>query len=354
MNILPQRPLQAPHLLIIGTGDVAWRALPWLLRRFRVFALCRSAESVLRWRAAGAVPIQGDLDHPATLRRLAGLAPYVVHAAPPAQDRTGDPRTRRLLATLQQGRMLPRRLVYISTTGVYGDCCGARIPESHPRRPGNARALRRLAAEQGLRRQCLGYRPDQRRPLSRGVPGRDRLSSWNATRDRVAATGHGQARRPGRRGTSLVILRAPGIYAADRLPLARLRAGTPALLAAEDGYTSHIHAEDLATSVCLACFRSGGGRAFHVCDDTELRMGDWFDLVADHFHLSRPSRISRSQAEQTLPPALLSFMRESRRLENRRLKTELRMQLRYRTVQDGLAAIEPTVQAGLAAINDGR
>lgn len=298
---------ERPRLLVIGPGDVAWRALPWLLQRFRVLALCRQPEVAARWRAAGALPLTGDLDDRATLRRVAGFAQYVLHTAPPPGQGCGDARTTNLLAALARARILPRTLVYISTTGVYGDCGGACVDETQPVRPGSARGRRRVAAEQLLRR------------------------GW-----RRVAQGTGQPARPAH-PRQLALLRAPGIYAADRLPLARLQAGTPALVAAEDGYTSHIHADDLAQTAALALFRARGGRAWNVCDHTRLRMGDWFDRVADTFGLQPPPRITRAEAERTLPESLLGFMRESRQLDNRRLLAELRVRLLYPTVVEGLA-----------------
>jgi nucleoside-diphosphate-sugar epimerase len=316
--------VQAPSLLVIGAGDVAWRALPWLLRRFRVRVLCRSAETAARWRAQGAVPLIGDLDQPSSLRRLRGLADYVLHTAPPASNHSGDPRTVRLLAALGAARIIPRAVVYISTTGVYGDCGGARIDETRRRSAGTARAQRRVAAEQTLRawvcRQARGLRHARigGRPLQSHPPKKLRK---------------GRRRAPG-----LALVRAPGIYAADRLPLDRLRAGTPALRAEEDGYTSHIHAEDLAKAIQLAPFRLRGGRAVHTCDQSSLKMGDWFDAIADAFGLPAPRRISRSEAERVLPESLLSFMRESRRLDTRRMVRELRLRLRYASVSEGLAA----------------
>ena len=294
---------QASRLLIVGAGDVAWRALPWLRQRFRVFALCRSEQAAARWRAGGAIPVIGDLDDRATLTRLRGLACRVLHSAPPDAGNVGDPRTLRLLARLGSARIIPRALVYIGTTGVYGDCGGARIDETRTRRAANPRAARRVAAEDALR-------------------------AW--LRSDVS--------RRRARTTALALLRVPGIYARERLPLARLRAGTSALRAAEDGYTSHIHADDLARAAGLALFRVRGGRAINVCDDSEVRMGDWFDQVALAFGLTRPARISRAEAERTLPESLLSFMRESRRLDNRRMKQELGLRLRYATVGEGLAA----------------
>jgi nucleoside-diphosphate-sugar epimerase len=284
------------RILIVGSGDVAGRALPWLRRRFRVFALVRAAEGAAALRAAGALPLAGDLDDRRSLRRLAGLADAVLHFAPPPREGGSDLRTRHLLAALGRGRSLARRLVYVSTTGVYGDCGGARVSETRPCRPQTARARRRADAERQLR--AFGQR----------------------NRVRVG------------------ILRAPGIYAADRLPLERLRRGDPVLTADEDVHTNHIHAEDLARAACLALFRAHGGRAFNVADDSDLAMGDYFDLVADACGLPRPPRLGRAEIAGRLSALTLSFMAESRRLDNTRLKRELRLRLRYPTVADGLPA----------------
>lgn len=293
-SLAPRHP--ARRLLLIGSGDVARRALPALVRRYRVFAVIRDPGERAALRALGAIPVVADLDDPASLARLAGLAQQVLHLAPPPDSGERDPRTARLLAALGRGKTLPERLVYISTSGVYGDCGGARIDETRPVAPQSARGKRRVDAE----RQVRAF----------------------ARRNRVTAT----------------LLRVPGIYAADRLPVERLKRGTPALLPGEDGYTNHIHADDLAAACVAALVRGRPGRAVNACDDSQLTMGDWFDAVADAFALPRPPRVSRRDAEQTLSPALLSFMNESRRLSNRRLKRELHLRLRYPTVAEGLAA----------------
>ncbi len=269
------------------------RALPVLTRRWRVYALVRNLDDALR--AFGVRQIRGDLDQPATLLRLTGLAQAVLHSAPPPPEGDGDPRTRRLLAALARSRSLPRRLVYISTSGVYGNRHGARVAETCPPRATTPRARRRVAAEQSLR-------------------------------------------AAGRRGLPVSILRAPGIYAADRLPLERLRRGDPVLLREEDSYTNHIHAEDLAAACCAALERGRSNRSYNICDDSEIRMGDWFDMLADAYHLPRPPRITRTEAQTRLPPMLLSFLNESRRLDNTRMKRELKLKLRYPTVADGIAA----------------
>ena len=282
------------RILIVGSGDVALRTLPWLTRRFRVFALVRQPDTAVALRAAGAIPIAGDLDDRRSLKRLAGLADAVLHFAPPPSSGEGDPRTKRLLATLGSRKSLPQGLVYISTTGVYGDCGGAHVDETRPCNAQTARGRRRVDAERRLRDFCR------------------------------------------RSGVRVALLRAPGIYAADRLPLERLRRGDPVLSAQDDVYTNHIHAEDLARLACLAMFRAPAGRVYNASDDSDLKMGDYFDAVADAFALPRPPRLPRADIVQRLSPLTLSFMSESRRLDNRRLKQELCATLSYPTIAHGL------------------
>lgn len=282
-------------ILIVGSGDIARRVLSHLARSHCVFALLRDPGRAAEWRAAGARPLLADLDDRASLQRLSGLADLVLHLAPPPSEGRNDRRTRNLLAALGKSKSLPRRLVYVSTTGVYGDCAGASIDETRWLNPESPRALRRVDAERVLR-------------------------DWGK-RNRV----------------SVAILRAPGIYAADRLPVERLQKGLPALAAADDVYTNHIHADDLARA-CIAALRLGGAnRAYNVVDDSDLRMADYFDRVADAFGLPRPPRIARGEAERTLSPMQMSFMRESRRIGNRRIKKELKLRLAYPTVDAGIA-----------------
>lgn len=283
-------------LLIVGCGDVARRALPKLRRRYRVYALLRDVAQFPAWRAAGAVPLYGDLDDHRGLARFAGLADAVLHLAPPPDSGVRDTRTQALLAVLLRGKSLPQRIVYVSTSGVYGDCGGAFVDETRKVRPVSARGVRRVDAERQLR-----------------AFGREA-------------------------GVTVSILRAPGIYAADRLPLARLQKGLPALLPADDVFTNHIHADDLAAACVAALVRGRTNRCYNAADDSHLRMGDYFDRVADAFALPRPARVSREEAGRVLSPLQLSFMRESRRLSNRRLKQELRLRLAYPDVDDGIRA----------------
>lgn len=274
------------RLLIVGFGDIARRAAPLLQARNTLHALSRR---------------QGfDLDRPETLAALPA-SDAVLHCAPPPQTGTTDTRTAHLLAALAKGRILPARVVYVSTSGVYGDCGGARVDEAREVRPQTDRARRRVDAER-------------------------QLATWCAAR-----------------GVALVILRAPGIYAADRLPLERLRQGTPVLRPEDDVYSNHIHAEDLAAIAVRALEDAAPGGIYNASDDSEIRMGDWLDLVAERAGLPRPPRISRSAAAGRVAPGLLSFMGESRRLVNRRMKEALSVRLRYRTVFEGVP------RAGVAA-----
>lgn len=284
------------RLLIIGCGDVGLRVARAVEGRWRTYALTHSSSRHPALRAAGVVPVAGNLDRAETLERLAGLANDVVHLAPPPGSGVRDPRTANLVRVLAKGGSLPQRLVYISTSGVYGDCAGALVDETRRTRPSSDRARRRLDAERQLR-------------------------AWGAET-----------------GVHICILRVPGIYAAERLPLARLRAGTPALEAERDPYTNHIHADDLARVVIAALARGRAGRAYNASDDSWMKMGDYFDLVADQFGLPHPPRISWEAASREIPETMLSFMRESRRLANGRLKQELRVRLRYPSVTEGVVA----------------
>lgn len=282
-------------ILIIGSGDVARRILPHLAGRYRVFALLRNAARAKDWRADGVQPLIADLDESCSLDRIAGLADVVLHLAPPPNQGLVDLRTKHLLAALGKGKSLPRRLIYVSTTGVYGDCGGALIDETRRLNAESPRAARRIDAEQTLR-------------------------AWGR-----------------RNGVKVSILRAPGIYAADRLPLERLEKGLPALLAADDVFTNHIHAEDLAAA-CVAAIRHGAAnRAYNAVDDSDLKMADYFDQVADAFACPRAPRLSRTAAAALLSPMQMSFMRESRRIANRRIKQELKLRLAFPSVSDGIA-----------------
>ena len=284
-----RRRLGRPSLLIVGCGDIGGRIVARLAARLRIVALTSSPERVPQLRAAGVVPIVGNLDARASLSRLAGFRDRVIHLAPPPEsDGRRDARTRALLAALR-GR--PKRLVYVSTTGVYGDRAGARVDETTPAAPASDRAWRRLDAERVVR-------------AARGA-----------------------------------VVRAPGIYAHDRLPLARLRSGAPALADDDDVFSNHIHADDLARICIAALARGRRGRVYNAVDRSQLKMGEYFDLVADRCGLPRPPRLPRVQLRAAVSPLMYSFMSESRRIIGNRIARELKLRLAWPTVADALASL---------------
>ena len=303
LGALPAR-FRRQRVLIVGCGDVGLRTAGQLgapqSQRVRLMALTSSPDRVRLLRACGITPLQGNLDEPASIQRLAGIAHRVIHLAPPPTDRAGaserDPRSLVLVRALRL-RTPPLALVYGSTTGVYGDCGGQRVDETRTVNPHTPRAQRRVDAENLMR--FLG-----------------------------------------RSGVRVSVLRIPGIYAPDReggTPRERLLKGTPVLAAKDDVYTNHIHANDLARACAAALWRGKPQRVVNVTDDTDLKMGDYFDLAAGLFGLPKPPRLPRDQATSALPLMLLSFMSESRRLYNTRMKQELRLKLRYPHVRDGLS-----------------
>ena len=292
---LPSR-FRRVRVLLIGCGDVGMRVAKALPGRVRLLALTSSPQRLPELRSLGVTPLLGNLDAALSLRRLAGLANRVMHLAPPPGAEPDDPRTRALLRALQL-RGLPDALVYASTSGVYGDCQGDTAIETRAVHADTERAARRIDAENAVRL--------------------------------VGRTGALRAS----------ILRIPGIYAPDRVggtPRARLLSGMAVLQADDDVYTNHIHADDLARACVAALWRGKPQRVYNVNDDTCLKMGDYFDLAADLYLLPRPPRLARAVAAEHLSAMLLSFMSESRRMDNSRLKRELRLALRYPTVASGL------------------
>jgi nucleoside-diphosphate-sugar epimerase len=282
-----RRKLGRPRLLIVGCGDVGLRIVARLRDRFRIVALTSSPARVAALRAAGALPIVGDLDDRGSLARISAFGQRLMHLAPPGRNDSKDRRTRNLANSIV--RHAGDRAVYISTTGVYGDVGGRLIDECARPMPANDRAVRRLDAERTMRARLHA-----------------------------------------------AVLRVPGIYAHDRLPLERLRQRLPALAPEDDVWTNHIHAEDLARIAVAALSRGAPARVYNAVDDSVLMMGEYFDLVADANRLPRPPRLPRDELKAAVSPMMYSFMNESRRLENRRTKMELRVRLKFPTVADAL------------------
>lgn len=281
-------------IFVIGCGDVGLRvARLWQARGAAVSALARSEDSAARLAAAGIDAVPGDLDSPASLAALPINGATVYYFAPPPLQGDSDPRMRAFVAA----GLRPERVVYVSTSGVYGDRAGAWVDEDTAPAPGTDRARRRLDAETTLR-------------------------AWG--RDS---------------GVAVSILRVGGIYGPGRWPLERLRAGTPVLREEECGYTNRIHADDLAMICVAAAEHDGADRIYNVSDGSNGTMTQYFFAVADRFGLPRPPALTMAEAQQQLSPAMLSYLTESRRMDNRRMLQELGVTLRYPTLADGLKEV---------------
>ena len=369
---VPRR-FRRQRLLIIGCGDIGQRVVQQLHHGWQVIGVARSDETLQKIRAAGAMAMRADDAH-----RLARWATHILHAAPPASrdgevtDRltrgwlqalarargqrartTSRPgRTHRLGArsaaallavpapaaqARSQSQHAPApRLVYLSTTGVYGDRGGAFTRETDTLQPLTDRARRRVDAERQVRFGI--HRPDGSNAGSRRAahPHADSARPDSAHRDRARLSGprHRRLQQP---PLPALVLRVPGIYAADRLPVERLRQQVPALVPADDVITNHIHADDLARIARTALLRGPRQRVINAVDDSQMTLGDYLDQVADRLGLPRPPRHSRAELARTLSEVRMSFMRESRRLDTRRLKRELRVRLQWPTVAEFLA-----------------
>lgn len=285
-------------IIIVGCGDIGRRlAALHLAAGETVTALTRSAERRDALRQTGIEAGLLDLDQAdAALPADSPTADVVYMLAPPPPEGDDDPRMRQLLATLSAEHARPVCLVYCSTTGVYGDCGGDWIDETRPRNPGTDRARRRTSAEQQVERWAAG---NQRR---------------------------------------FVILRVPGIYGPGRLPLERLRRGIPVVRENEAPYSNRIHADDLAAAAFATGRDLHASGLYNVSDGQPTSMTDYFNRIADLYGLPRPPQISMAEARERLTPAMLSFLDESRRIDNRRLLGLKGFSLRYPDLDRGLAA----------------
>jgi nucleoside-diphosphate-sugar epimerase len=305
-------------VLIVGFGDVGSRVAAQLKSKvgYRVHALIRKGSSFAPLAEKPIRALRGDLDRREALTRLLRAHPHgfdwIFHFAPPPSKGRIDTRTANLLAALDATASTHRagilactrrtRLVYISTTGVYGDCEGRWIDENDPLRARTARAKRRVGAE-------------------------SRLIAW------------GRLQR--QRGVRVSILRAPGIVSSLRPPVLRVERQTPVLVESDDVYVNHIHADDLAFAAIAAARYARAGRIFNAVCDEPVLMGDYFDRVARAAQLPVPPRVTRERAGTLLSAVSLSFMGESRRIGNARIKRELRLRWHYADVNALIDATQP-------------
>lgn len=283
-----------PRLLIVGCGDIGCRLLPWIRNKFRVYAVTTNPSRCNELRAAGAIPIVVDLDRISSqLIRLSQLADIIIHLAPPNASKNVDFRTRHLISVLPNHA----KVIYISTTGVYGNQQQTLVNETTPVQPDTPRGKLRYDAEQALRQWAI------------------------------------------RQQGKLVILRVAGIYAESRLPLKRIRQSEPVLVPEEDGQIHLIHADDLARIILYAIKNGLHQRVYNVCDDSQLSMGQYMTLVAQHYQLPLPPQMSLSQIKSQVSDAMLSYMTSHRHIQHNRLNNELGVKLMYPTVQYFLAEL---------------
>ncbi len=287
--------------LIVGFGDIGHRVAQLeLARGHSVTALIRDKNRADAVTNAGVIPLPADLDQLDTLAQQPLNNIRVYYFAPPSATGTHDSRISNWLRSI--GTSKPTVIVYISTTGVYGDCSGKWIDEEQPPNPTADRAKRRLDAE-------------------------TQLSEWGE-----------------QHAVPTVRLRIPGIYHPDKLPMKSLLQNKPILQPADAPCSNRIHADDLA-QICLAAAVHGkGGEVYNVADSDSCTMSEYFIAVAEAFNLPKPKEISWAEARQQLSPGMLSYLQESRRIDNRKMLKELGVVLQYPTLTDGLRSIQITEQ----------
>lgn len=283
-------------LLIIGCGDIGQRTAKLALQQdWQVTGLARSAETLQKLRDLEIKPIEANLLDPASLDGIETRGSSILYLAPPPGGGNTDPKVRQFCAAIEPGNE-PDKIVYMSTSGIYGDRQGDRVTEATPPNPQTSRARRRFDAETSLRQYSE------------------------------------------LRNVSLVILRVTGIYGPHRFPLHRLLEQHPVLREADASYTNRIHADDLARICLKAVETAADGEIFNVSDGQESTMTEYFNLLADTFDLPRPPQISLTEAQHRMTPLMLSYFRESRRMDNSKLLKWLGTRLRYPTLREGLKA----------------
>ena len=279
-------------IFIVGSGDIGCRiARLWEQQGATLWTLGRSPTSC----GGNTQHIRADLDQPESLKGLPTTAATLYYTAPPPAHGDSDPRMVNLLAAIDDERP-PHRIVYISTSGIYGDCNGEWVDETRPANPQTPRSQRRLAAEQTLQQ-------------------------WGEEH-----------------GVATVILRVGGIYGPGRLPLERLRHGMTILQHDIAPYSNRIHADDLA-QVCVAAAHAPRQHViYNVSDSHPTTMSDYFILVAAAAGLPQPREVDWQTAQQTMSAEMLSYLHENKRLDNHHMVEELKVTLKYPSLEEGLKA----------------
>ena len=283
-------------VFIAGCGDIGKRvAREYLTEGIPVSALVRSPEKGAALEAMGIRTFVADLDDPTTLTGLPTAGAILFYFAPPPGGGHQDPRVENFCRSIASGDE-PAQVIYMSTSGVYGDCGDATVTEESATLPQTARGKRRLHAESNF-------------------------LDWGA-----------------RKNVPVIILRVTGIYGPGRLPVSQLTTGQPVLEVGIANLTNRIHADDLTTVCRAAATRGKNGQVYNVSDGHPTTMTDYFNAAADFLGLPRPRQIPWEEARQLMSPLMLSYVAESRRMDNRKIREELGVTLRYPTLAEGIPA----------------
>ena len=288
-------------VLIIGCGDIGRRVAKLCQQKSAtVYGLARRDKSSKALQSVNISPVMGDLG---LLESLNGdLSAHckgadVYYFAPPPSVGSTDPYIQNFLVVLT-AKNLPAKFVLISTTAVYGDCQGKWITEEQPVNPQTDRGLRRLDAENTLR-------------------------GWSE-----------------KTGVPVVILRVGGIYGPGRLPIERLKKGLPILKEEESPFTNRIHQDDLA-QICVAAAEHGKNgesnvEIYNVSDGQPSTMSYYFKAVAKAQGLPQPPEVTKSKAEKVMTAGMLSYLKESRKLDNKKMLKDFDINLFYKDLEAGL------------------
>ncbi len=283
------------NAIIIGCGDIGIRVGQQLLQQCRITGIVRSKKSAEKLISYGFNAAIFDLDQPASALPAILSDSLIFYFSPPTENGEQDLRMKNFLAALGSSPANPTRIIYISTTAVYADSKGGWINEQTPTQPSNSRGKRRLDAEQ----QLIDF----------------------------------QHQRP----VNISILRVSGIYSANRLPFRQIKANQPILQLEIAPFSNRIHADDLANICIAAAFKPTKSVAiFNVSDGNPGSISQYFKTVALAFNLQPPPEISWKAAQQMLSPGMLSYLCESKRIDNRLIKRELGVTLCYPTLASGL------------------
>lgn len=293
---------------ILGCGDIGKRIAGNLLSTgTTVTAMTRSEDKVDILCGMGMAAVTGNLDDPDSTDLSAAAGSLLFYLVPPPGGGIADTRMRNFCTAFEK-EATPAKVVYLSTSGVYGDCPGIAVTEETPVNPQTARAKRRLDAETTLVR-------------------------WGKER-----------------GVPVVILRVTGIYGPNRLPVSHLLNGVPLLKEDEAPITNRIHADDLAAVCVAAAIRGEDGEIFNVSDGNHGTMTAYFNAIADLLELPRPRQVSREEAAVAMPPLLYSYFSESRQMDNAKMLTRLGITLRHPTLADGLKTCIPEDWSPVTAV----